>query len=160
MPVDPRVYIAIVDMRIIWQMSTPTGEDQEKPDAKVYTWRDFATKIISLIVSIYQIATKIIMVNNIYNLSYSIKDGKRGNLAISRVFPKLKEKFPSVSEFNTFLCTDENKTRLQHLIKNELFRFARSISKKLIYSCDKFVWNVSKNEKILDISVISLKLIQ
>ena len=29
MPVDPRVYIAIVDMRIIWQMSTPTGEDQE-----------------------------------------------------------------------------------------------------------------------------------
>ena len=49
-----------------------------------------------------------------------------------------------------FLCSDENKTRLQHLIKNELVRIVRSISKELIYSCEKFVWNVSNNKEILD----------
>ena len=40
--------------------------------------------------------------------------------------------------------------RLQHLIKNELFRVASSILKELIYSCGKFVWDVSKNKEILD----------
>ena len=49
-----------------------------------------------------------------------------------------------------FLCSDENKTRLQHLIKNELVRIVRSVSKELIYSCEKFVWNVSNNKEILD----------
>ena len=63
------------------------------------------------------------------------------------MFRKAKDKFPSFSEFNTLLCNDENKTRFQHLIKTELFRVANS--KQLIYSCEKFVWNVSKNE-ILD----------
>ena len=66
------------------------------------------------------------------------------------MFSKLKDKFPSDSEFNMFLCSDENKTRLQHLIKNELVRIVRSISKELIYSCEKFVWNVSNNKEILD----------
>ena len=56
----------------------------------------------------------------------------------------MKDKFPSFSEFNTLLCSVENKTRFHHLIKNELFRAANS--KELIYSCEKFVWNVSKNE--------------
>ena len=69
---------------------------------------------------------------------------------IPRVFPKLKDKFPSVSEFNTFLCSDENKTRLQNLIKNELFCVASSISKELFCSSEKFVGNVSKNEGILE----------
>ena len=63
------------------------------------------------------------------------------------MFWKAKDKFPSFSEFNTLLCSVENKTRFQHLIKNELFRAANS--KELISSCEKFVWNVSKNE-ILD----------
>ena len=75
---------------------------------------------------------------------------KQGNSAIPRGFPKVEDKFPSVSEFNTFLCSDESKTRLQHLIKSELFRFANSISKELTYSCGKFVWNVSQNEETLD----------
>ena len=62
----------------------------------------------------------------------------------------MRDKFPSVSEFNTFLCSDENKTRLQLLIKNELVCVASFISKELIYSCGKFLWNVSDNEEILD----------
>ena len=67
------------------------------------------------------------------------------------MFPKVKDKFPPISEFNTFPCSDENKTRLQHLIKNELFRVVNSVLKELIYSCEKFVWNVSNNEEILDL---------
>ena len=84
------------------------------------------------------------MVNNPYNLTYSTKDDKRdrqkqGNSAIPSVFPKLKDKFPFVSEFNTFLCSGENKTKLHHLIKNELVRVVSSVSKELIYSSRKFV---------------------
>ena len=155
MLVDTRVYVATVDMGMIWRMSTPTREDREKADATVHPWGDFVTKIINLVISRHQLATKIIMVNDPYNLPYSIKDDERdrrkqGTSAIPRVFPKLKDKFPSVSEFNTFLRSDENKTRLQYLIKNELVRVASSISKVLIYSCEKFVWNVSNKKEILD----------
>ena len=81
------------------------------------------------------------MVSDPYNFPYSINDDKRdrqkqGNSAISRVFPKLKDKFTSVSEFSTFLCSDENKTRLQHMIKNALVRIASSIS------VDIFIWEI------------------
>ena len=131
-------------MGIIWRMSTHTREDQEQAHATVYTWKDFVTKVISLVISRHQLTTKIIMVNNPYNLTYSIKDDKRdrqkqGNLAISRVVTKLKDKFTFVSEFNTFLCSDENKTRLHHLIKNELVRAVSSVSKELIYSSRELV---------------------
>ena len=85
------------------------------------------------------------MMKDPYNVPYFIKDDERdrrkqGNLAIPGVLPKL----------NTFLFSDENEVRLSHLIKNELFHAASSISKELIYSCGEFVWNVSKNEEILD----------
>ena len=87
-------------------MSTTTREDREKAGATVYIWGDFVNKIINLVISRHQLATKIIMVNDHYNLPYSIKDNERDrrkqdNLAIPSVFPKLKDKFPSVSEFNT-----------------------------------------------------------
>ena len=137
-------------------MSTPTREEPEKvDDATVYTWGDFVTKSINLVISRQELATKIIMVNYPCNLPYSIKDDERdrrkqGNSAVPGVFPKLRDEFPSVSEFSTFLCSDKNKTRLQYLSKNELFRVASSISKELMYSCGKFVWNVYKKEKILD----------
>ena len=107
-------------------MSTPTQEDREKADATVYTSEDFVTKIINLVTSRHQLATKTITVSDPYNLLYSIKDYERDrqkqvNSAIPRELPKLKDKFPFVSEFNTFFCIDENKTRLQYLIKNDLF---------------------------------------
>ena len=50
-----------------------------------------------------------------------------------------------------FLCSDENKARLQHLIKNYLHHVTNSISRDLICSKGKFVWNVSKNLEILDL---------
>ena len=50
-PVDPRVSVAIVEMVMIWRMPTPTREDWEKADATVYTWEDFVTNIINLVIS-------------------------------------------------------------------------------------------------------------
>ena len=90
LPVDPRVYVAIVDMGMIWQISTPTREDQEKTDATIYIWGDFVTKIINLVISRHELVTKIIMVDDPYNLLYSIKDDNRdrqkeGNSAIPSV---------------------------------------------------------------------------
>ena len=104
--VDPRgvgvggrgVYVSIVDMGMIWQMPTPTQEDREKFDTTVYAWAIFVTKIVNLDNSRHQLATKIIMVNDSYNFSYSIKDNgshkrKQGNSAIPKVFPQLKDNF-------------------------------------------------------------------
>ena len=78
MPIDPnQKYVAIVDMGMIWRMLTPTREDREKPDPSVYTWGDFVNKIINVIISRHLHATKIIMVNDPYDLPYSIKDDER-----------------------------------------------------------------------------------
>ena len=130
-------------MAMIWQMSTPTRKDRKKAHATIYTWEDFVTKIINVIIPRHQLVTKNIMVKYPYNFPYSIKDDERdswkqGNSTIPRVFQKLKDKFLFVSEFYTFLCIDENKTTL-HLVKNEVVRAACSILKELIYSCGKFV---------------------
>ena len=142
-------------MGMIWRMSTPTREDREKLDASVYTWGDFIRKIINVAISRHLQATKIIMVNDPYNLPYSIKDDERerrkqGCSTIPRVFPKLKDRFLSYTEFNTFLKSDKNKTRLQNLIKNELFGVGSSHKRELVYSCGKVVYDVSKKQEISD----------
>ena len=56
-PVDPRVYVAIVDMGMIWQIFTPTREDREKTDATIYICEDFVTKIINLVIFRHELAT-------------------------------------------------------------------------------------------------------
>ena len=38
LPVDPRLYVAIVDMGMIRWMSTANGEDREKANATFYSW--------------------------------------------------------------------------------------------------------------------------
>ena len=70
------------------------------------------------------------------------------------MFPKVKDKSPSVSEFNMFRYSGANKTRVPNLLKNELFRVASSISKELIYLCRKFVRNLSGNEEKFEADTI------
>ena len=36
-PVNPRIYVAIIDMIMIWRMSPPTRKNREKADAMIYT---------------------------------------------------------------------------------------------------------------------------
>ena len=33
----PRMYIAIVDMGLLWRLAIPSTEDREKPDGSIYT---------------------------------------------------------------------------------------------------------------------------
>ena len=122
-------------------MSTTTREDREKAGATVYIWGDFVIKIINLVISRHQLATKIIMVNDHYNLSYSIKDDERDgwkqdNLAIPRVFPKLIDKFPSVSEFNTIYynirSTDKDTMVVIDLTSTYCYVQAAAVSKKIL----------------------------
>ena len=50
---DPRVYLAIVGTGMIWQMPTPTQEDQEKVDTMVYAWGVLSPRLsISLFLDI------------------------------------------------------------------------------------------------------------
>ena len=44
---DPRVYVAKVDMGMIWKRSSPTREDQEKSDATLEGGGYFVTRIFS-----------------------------------------------------------------------------------------------------------------
>ena len=53
MSVDPRAYVAIIDIGMIWRMSTPTREGREKADATVYTWGVLSPRLsISLFLDI------------------------------------------------------------------------------------------------------------
>ena len=74
------------------------------------------------------------------------------------MLPEVKDKFPSVSEFNMFLYSGENKTRVPNLFKNELFGVASSISKELTYLCRKFVWNLSGNEEKFEADTITFSI--
>ena len=76
-PLDPKVYVTIVDVGMIWQIFASTWGDWEKAVAMIYPWVNYFTMIISLIISRHQLATEIIIVNDPYNLLFSIKDEER-----------------------------------------------------------------------------------
>jgi len=47
---EPNVYTSIIDMGLIWHLTTPSIEDTEKGDGTKYTWSDFAeTHAVSMI---------------------------------------------------------------------------------------------------------------
>ena len=70
------VYIAVVDMGFSWRLSTPISEDREKQDGENFTWGDYAKKIFDLVLARHQKASKIIFVNDPYDLDVSIKDSE------------------------------------------------------------------------------------
>ena len=75
MPINPRVY-AIVDMEMIWRMSTPAVEDREKADATVYNWGILSPRL-SILLFPDSASRENIMVHDPYNFLYFIKDNKR-----------------------------------------------------------------------------------
>ena len=74
---NAKQYIAIVDMGFVWRLASPIVEDREKADNSSFTWRDYASKLFSLIMVRHAQACTIIMVNDQYDLPFSIKDSKR-----------------------------------------------------------------------------------
>jgi len=46
---EPDVYTSIIDMGLIWHLTTPTIEDREKGDGTKYTWGDYAEQLVHFV---------------------------------------------------------------------------------------------------------------
>ena len=77
---------AIVDMEFMWQMCFPSAEDREKNDESHFTWRDYASKIFSSIMSRHIDASTIIFVNDPYNIAEVIIKKLIQLYALSHIF--------------------------------------------------------------------------
>ena len=75
----PCEYVALVHMGFIWRLATPTPADREltRRCGSAYTWGDFGKKVVSIVASRHSSARKIICVNDVYSLDYTIKDDER-----------------------------------------------------------------------------------
>ena len=100
-------HISLVDMGKIWRLATPTPEDREarKRDDSDYTWMDYLKKICGMILSRHADTSLIILVNDRYDLPFSIKDDERDRRAakwsnIPNIIPKPEDLYPRAAEFN------------------------------------------------------------
>ena len=116
-------YISLVDMGLIWRLATPTPEDHEakRRDGSEYRWIDYLDKIFVIITSFHADAHFIILVNDRYDISFSIKDDEHDRRAAKyphtpNVFPKPNDIFPTSVEFNKVMLNSTNKVGLQKLV--------------------------------------------
>ena len=141
-PVDeePQDHVSLVDMGLIWRLATPTPDDREarKRDGSEYCWSDYLDKICAIIFSRHADAHLIILVNDKYDLPFSIKDDERDRRAakhalIPNVFPKPNDNFPRAAEFNKLIVNSGNKVRLQKLLKEHLNEHVGQVQGSIIY---------------------------
>ena len=74
---EPNLYTSIIDMGLIWRLTTPTIEDREKGDGTKYTWGAYAEKLVQFVLRRHARAQRIICVNDSYDQNYTIKDSER-----------------------------------------------------------------------------------
>ncbi len=137
---NPRDHVSLVDMGMIWRLATPTPEDREarKRDGSEYCWSDYLYKICAIIISRHIDAQLIILVNDKYDLPFSIKDDEHDRRAakyphVPNVFPKPKDTFPASPEFNKIMTNSGNKVRLQQLVKEQLKTQVGRVQGDIIY---------------------------
>ncbi|KAG1664228.1 hypothetical protein GQR58_019910 [Nymphon striatum] len=142
-PIDPLPigYIAILDMGLIWYLATPSLEDRQRSDGTSFTWKDYASKMFTLITMRHRHASEIVLVNDRYDLPFTIKDSERnlrsGNSPGSKnVFIRAADKFPSPKDFQDFMRNPANKERLQKFLQTEFNLLCR------VYPNTKFVYSV------------------
>ena len=136
---EPEEYISIVDMGLIWRKASPTSEDWEtkKRDGSDYKWKEYLDKVCNILQSRHSHATKIILVNDRYDIQSTIKDDEHDRRAAKNshshnIFPTPDSKFPGKAEFVGFLVNNTNKIRLQKLVKDHLQHYPQ-IFEKIIY---------------------------
>ena len=136
----PRHHISLVDMGLIWRLATPTPIDREerKRDGVDYSWNDYLDKICTTILSRHADANLIILVNDKYDLPFSIKDDEHDRRAakfphLPNVFPKPADTFPVAAEFNKIMVNSANKVRLQKLVKEQLKTYVGQGQSTIIY---------------------------
>jgi len=117
---EPEVYTSIIDMGLIWRLSTPNTEDGGRAGER--------SKMMNLVLRRHGNADRIICVNDSHDQNYSIKDSERIlrqiQLPIRNVFMKAEDKFPSSRDFHPLLSKSENKIHLQAFLQNEFQRTA------------------------------------
>ena len=134
---EPNAYTSIIDMGLIWRLTTPTAEDREKADGTKFTWGDYAEKLVSFVLRRHKNAERIILVNDSYDQSYSIKDSERllrqKSQSVRNVFMKSEDKFPSSRDFYALLQKPDNKIRLQSFLQAAFQRTAAATDTEIIY---------------------------
>ena len=135
-------YAAIVDMGFMWRMCFPSAEDQEKNDESHFTWRDYASKIFSSIMSRHIDTSTIIFVNDPYDVAESLKSEEHAkrkfNLYIygsKNVHIRPMDDLPSKTNLTNFFMNNSNKMRLQEFLRIEFRQQVKSFPEKTyIYS--------------------------
>ena len=147
--IPPQDYISLVAMGMIWRLATPTPDDREarKRDGTEYQWRDYLDKICDIIFSRHSNAHRIILVNDRYDLPYSIKDDEHDRRAakhthIPNVYPRPEDKFPAAAEFNKIMACSGNKVRLQKLLRTHLQTCVGRVRGEIVY-CGSTCTNLS-----------------
>ena len=135
----PYEYASLVDIGLIWRLSTPTSEDREakKRNGSEYLWGDYLEKICSMIISRHSGACRIILVNDKYT-GFSIKDDEHDRRAakhvnIPDIYPKKDDMFPGPAQFNKLMLGSENKVRLQKLVKQQMMDQVDQVLGGVIY---------------------------
>lgn len=136
----PQNHVSLVDMGLIWRLATPTPEDREttKRDGSHYRWKNYLDKICDIIFARHIDSSLIILINDKYNIPYSIKDDEHErraakHLHIPNVFPKPGDIFPGAAEFNRLMVNSRNKVRLQKLVKEQLILKVEEVQGDIVY---------------------------
>ena len=155
----PDQYVALVDMGFLWRLATPSAEDREKPDGTVFTWGDYAEKMLCIVLSRHPNSHKIVFVNDPYDLELNIKDSEHERRQMKpayaegsyNVYMQTQCKFPASRDFQNFFCNAGNKQRLQTFLQNEFSKRANKYPRtQFIYSVRNTCWNISTGERIED----------
>ena len=126
-PDMPQDHASLMDMGLIWRIATPTSDDREarRCDGSQYLWSDYLDKICSMIFSRHSSAQLIILINDKYDLRFSIKDDEHDrraskHLHIRNIYPKPHDIIPGAAEFNKLMVNSGNKVRLLKILKEQL----------------------------------------
>ena len=143
---SPREYICLVDMGFIWRLTTPTPADRDivcRCGSK-YTWGDFCKKVVSIIVSRHSSATKIVCVNDVYNLEYTTIDDEQDRRS------KSMKNIPNIPIFHSIYeySNSSKKVRLQQFIEMKLKEYSNTTVKEIIQCTSLSAKNLFKGLNI------------
>ena len=125
----PNSYIALVDMGMILRQAIPNAEERSKMDGTQYKWADYTKKCVEIVLNRHRFAESIFCVNDPYSYSESIKDEERelrqrSMGQIPNVFIKKEDVYPIPKDLKVILAGNDNKIRIQNLVKEEFIKVA------------------------------------
>lgn len=130
----PAEYIVILDMGFMWWLSLPSDE-KRKCDGSLYTWAEYALDMLSLILRHHKSATTLVLVNDSYGLSYTIKDSERIMRASKHdseetrnILITAEKGFLSSKSFDDLFASARNKQRLQAFLKSQFRSMAAGLT--------------------------------